>query len=201
MNVELSERVRESRQAIAEVFRNPALRRINLALAGSVVGDWAYAVGGSVFAYRAGGATAVGVFGVARYTSMSVAAPFMSTLADRIDRKQVMVVADLLRFVLVGVAALVIAAGGPAMVVYVLGILTSVVGTAFRPAQMALLPRLANHPGELTAANVASSTIESIGFFAGPAIAGLLLALTDVPIVFGFNAVTFLWSGVLVATM
>ena len=66
---------------------------------------------------------------------------------------------------------------------------------------MALLPSLATHPGELTAANVAASTIESVGFFAGPAIAGALLAFTDVAVVFGFNALTFLWSAFLVATM
>ena len=85
------------------------------------------------------------------------------------------------------------------MVVYALGVATAIAATAFRPAQMALLPQLATHPAELTAANVASSTIESVGFFAGPAVAGVLLAVADVPVVFGFNALTFLWSAGLVA--
>lgn len=198
---ELTEQLGESRAALAEVFRNPGLRRLNLALAGSVMGDWAYAVGVSVYAYRQGGATAVGVFGVVRYLSMAAASPFTSMLADHLDRRRVMVVADLLRFALVAGAALVIAADGPAMAVYGLGLLTSLAATAFRPAQMALLPQLARHPRELTAANVASSTIESVGFFAGPAVAGLLLAVADVEIVFGFNAATFLWSGALVALL
>jgi MFS family permease len=198
---ELAERLGESKAAIAEVFRNPGLRKVNVALAGSIMGDWAYAVAVSVYAYRHGGATAVGVYGVARYISMAVASPFTSMLADRYDRKHVMVVADGIRFVLVAVAALVIAADGPSLVVYALGLLTSLAGTAFRPAQAALLPKLANHPAELTAANVAASTIESVGFFAGPAVAGTLLALADVAIVFGFNAATFLWSGLLVTTL
>ena len=199
MESELRERLRESKEALAEVFRNPGLRRINLALAGSVMGDWAYAVGVSVYAYSQGGATAVGVFGVVRYLSMSVIGPFTAMLADHHDRRRVMVVADLLRFALVAIAALVIAADGPAMVVYALGVATAIAATAFRPAQMALLPQLATHPAELTAANVASSTIESVGFFAGPAVAGVLLAVADVPVVFGFNALTFLWSAGLVA--
>jgi MFS family permease len=197
----MSESIRESRTALAEVFRNPGLRRVNVALAGSIMGDWAYAVGVSVYAYSEGGATAVGVFGVARYVSMALVTPFTSMLADRFDRKRVMVAADAVRVLLVATAALVIAADGPALVVYGLGILTSLAGTAFRPAQMALLPHLATHPEELTAANVASSTIESIGFFAGPAVAGGLLALAGVDIVFGFNAATFLWSGLLVASL
>jgi MFS family permease len=198
---ELTQRLAESRNALAEVFRNPGLRRINLALAGSIIGDWAYAVGVSVWAYRQGGATAVGVFGVARYVSMAIASPFASMLADHHDRRRVMVISDAIRFALVALAAAAIALDGPAAVVYGAGLVTALVSTAFRPAQMSLLPRLANHPGELTAANVAASTIESVGFFAGPAMAGGLLALTDVEVVFGFNALTFLWSGALVLSL
>lgn len=201
MENELTQRLAESRSALAEVFRNPGLRRINLALAGSIVGDWAYAVAVSVWAYRQGGATAVGVFGVARYVSMAIASPFASMLADRHDRRRVMVISDAIRFLLVAFAGVVIAADGPAALVYASGLVTSLVATAFRPAQMSLLPKLANHPGELTAANVAASTIESVGFFAGPAMAGGLLALTDVEVVFGFNALTFLWSAALVLSL
>jgi MFS family permease len=198
---ELTTRLAESRSALAEVVRNPGLRRLNLALAGSVVGDWAYAVAVSVWAYRHGGATAVGLFGVARYVSMAIAAPFASMLADHHDRRRVMVISDAIRFVLVAFAGVVIATDGPVALVYGAGLVTSLVATAFRPAQMSLLPKLANHPGELTAANVAASTIESVGFFAGPAMAGALLALTDVEVVFGFNALTFLWSGAMVLSL
>lgn len=201
MSSELAERLGESKAAMAEVFRNPGLRKINVALAGSVMGDWAYGVAVSVYAYGQGGATAVGVYAVVRYVAMAVAGPFTAVLADRFDRKLVMVLADGVRFVLVAVAALVIAADGPAVAVYGLGLVTGLASTAFRPAQAALLPKLANHPGELTAANVASSTIESLGFFAGPAVAGLLLTLADTAVVFGFNAATFLWSGLLVASL
>ena len=109
-----------------------------------------------------------------------------------------MISADLLRAVLVVVAAGVIFLDGPALVVYALAIVTALAGTPFRPAQAALLPGLARDSGELTAANVASSTIESIGFFAGPALGGLLLAVADIPVVYLFNAATFLWSAALV---
>ncbi|HEU5083515.1 MAG TPA: MFS transporter [Acidimicrobiales bacterium] len=176
------------------MFRNPGLARVNVALAGSVIGDWAYGVAVSVYAYLEGGATAVGVLGVVRYVSSAIVAPFASTLADRYDRKRIMVRADLVRFALVsGVTALALV-DGPALVVYALAVLTTVVATAFRPAQASLIPKLARHPDELTAANVASSTIESLGFFAGPALAGVLLAVTGLEVVFGFNALTFLWS-------
>ncbi|MFN8022911.1 MAG: MFS transporter [Acidimicrobiales bacterium] len=194
----LGEQFRESRAAIAGVVRNPGLRRLNVALVGSVIGDWAYAVAASVYAYSQGGATAVGLIGVARYVLVAVVAPFASLLADRLDRRRVMIVVDLVRGALVLTAAAIIETDGPAIAVYVLAIVVALVGTPFRPSQAALLPQLAEHPDELTAANVASSTIESVGFFVGPALAGLLLAVTDPAAVYAFDALTFVWSAVVV---
>ncbi len=129
---------------------------------------------------------------------MALIGPFAATLADRLSRKRVMIVTDLIRAALVVVAAIVIAVDGPALVVYVLATLTSITATAFRPAQAALLPQLARTPGELTAANVSASTIESIGFFAGPALGGLLLAVADIPVVYAVNAATFVWSAAMI---
>lgn len=195
---EIQESLRESRTALRDVFRNRNLRRLNLAFAGSVIGDWAYGVAASVYAYRQGGVAAVGVLEVVRFVSMAILAPFAALLADKFDRKRVMISADAVRVVLILAAAMLIEFGGPPLSVYVLAVVTSVVGTAFRPALAALMPSLANHPGELTAANVASSTIESIGFFIGPAIGGLLLAVADIATVYVFNAATFVWSALLV---
>jgi MFS family permease len=188
------EQVSEAGSSLREVFRNPGLRKVNIALAGSVAGDWAYAVAVSVYVYQKGGATAVGVLGVIRYVSMALVLPSASSLADRFDRRRVMIGSDLVRMVLVAIAAVVIETGGPEMVVYALAVATSLAATPFRASQAALLPKLATHPGELTAANVASSTIESLGFFVGPALAGVLLALTDIATVYAFDAVTFAWS-------
>ncbi|HEX9259092.1 MAG TPA: MFS transporter [Acidimicrobiales bacterium] len=190
--------LRESRVAVGQVFRNPALRRLQLAFAGSVMGDWAYAVAASIYAFEQGGAKAVGILGVIRYVLISVVMPFAATLADRLPRKLIMISVDLARAAIIAIAALVIASDGPAMVVYALAILGSVASTPFRPAQGALLPTLARNPGELTAANVSSSTIESVGFFTGPAIAAFLLSATSIPWVYLFDSITFVWSAVLV---
>lgn len=194
----IAEELADSRQAITRVFRSPSLRRLNLALVGSVIGDWAFAVALSVYAFRSGGATALGVISVVRYLTMALLAPFMATLADRYDRRRVMVASDVVRVLLVAAAAAIVIADGPAVPVYALSIVVGVVGLVFRPAQAAILPSLASSPTELTAANVASSTINSVGFFVGPAVAGLLLAIADIGVVFAFDAVTFAWSAVMV---
>jgi MFS family permease len=190
----LGSKLRESGRALASVFSNPGLRRVQLAFVGSIVGDWAYAIAVAVYAYDQGGPAAIGLLGVVRYLSMALVLPLASTLADRYPRKWVMLVSDVLRAALVLVAAGVIAADGPPLAVYGLAIVTALVGTIFRPAQAALLPGLARDPGELTAANVASSTIESVGFFLGPALGGLLLAVADIQTVYVVNAATFIWS-------
>ena len=194
----MTDNARASFRALTDVFRNPALRRLESAFAGSVVGDWAYAVAVSVYAYDQGGPGAVGLLAVVRYLLMAVVTPLTATLADRLPRRAVMISADLVRAALVVIAAGVIFSDGPALLVYGLAIITWLAGTPFRPAQSALLPGLARDSGELTAANVASSTIESVGFFAGPALGGLLLAVADIPVVYLFNAATFVWSAALV---
>jgi MFS family permease len=191
------EQVREATGAFAKVFRNRELRRINIAFAGSVIGDWAYSIAISVWAYQHGGATAVGVLGVARYVSLALCSPVAASLADRYSKKGVMVASDVIRAGLVALAAALIAADAPRLVVYALALLASVVGTAFRPAQASLLPRLAKDPHELTGANVVASTIESTGFFVGPALAGVLLATTELWVVLMFNTATFVWSAMI----
>ena len=190
----VAEQLRESASSFGGVFKNRNLRRINLALGGSVIGDWAYTTAIAVWAYREGGATAVGLFGVVRYVTMVFVGPLLATLADRYPKKRVMVGADVVRAVIVFGAVALIALDGPSLAVYAFALATAWAGQAFRPAQASLLPSLAANPQELVGANVVASTIESVGFFLGPAIAGLLLAVADVEIVLAFNALTFVWS-------
>jgi MFS family permease len=189
----------ESGQAFREVFRNQALRRIELAWAASIVGTWAYGIAVIVYAYEQGGATAVGVVGLARWFAAALASPFAALLGDRYDRRWVMAGSDVARAALIAGAALAVFADAPPILVYVLAGLVSVASTAFRPAEAALIPSLARTPEELTAANVAASTIESVGIFAGPAIGGLLLATAGTGVVFLVTGAAMLWSALLIA--
>ncbi len=191
-------RLRTAATSLGESFANPSLRRLQLAWLGSAIGNWAYVVALSVYAYQAGGAKAVGLICVIRLVPAALVSAPLATLADRYPRRRVMIGADLARAVLMVVAAVVIASDGPAPVVYGVVVVATMVGVTFRPAQSALVPRLARTPAELTAANVTSSTIDGVASFAGPALGGLLLAITSIELVFAANALTFVWSAVLV---
>jgi hypothetical protein len=62
-----------------------------------------------------------------------------------------------------------------------------------------MLPSLASTPEELTAANVTFSSVESISLFVGPALGGLLLAVTSESVVFLVAAAGAAFAAFLVA--
>lgn len=64
----VAEAVRQTGTSLSTVFRNPGPRRLNLAFAGSAIGDWAYATAIVVWAYEVGGVTAGGIWGTVRAT-------------------------------------------------------------------------------------------------------------------------------------
>jgi MFS family permease len=197
----LKERLRDSAKAFQDVFRNPNLRRLELAWGSLVMGHWAYLVAVGVFAYLEGGAAAVGVLVVIRTIPAALVAPFTASLADRYSRKTVMIVSDLIRGSLVAGAAACVFLDSPAEVVYAIAGLAMIAGTPFRPALAALTPSLARTPEELTAANAVVSTLESIGRFVGPALAGVLLATWSAGVVFLLTAFTFFLSALFVGRL
>ena len=92
------------------------------------MGHWTYVVGLSVYAYEQGGTTAVGIISVLRLLPAAIASPFLATLADRYRRERVMMGTDLIRAALMALAAVVIATGGPPLIVYAVVVLTNLVG-------------------------------------------------------------------------
>jgi MFS family permease len=187
-----------SLQAFRKVFANPRVRNLQIAGAGSTLGIWAYGVALPVYAYHAGGARAVGLLFFARFVLAALAGPLLGVVADRWSRRRVMLSADLLRCgTLAGMTA-VASAGGNAYAIYVLAVTSTVIGVAYAPAQAALMPSLVSSPDELTAANVVANTVSSVGMFAGPALGGVLLALSGPAAVFALTASLNLWSAAFV---
>jgi MFS family permease len=154
-----------------------------------------------VYAYHAGGARAVGLLFFARFVFAAIAAPWLGVAADRWSRRRLLLLTDLIRAGLCGGMTAVAVAGGHAYAVYVLAVMSSVASVAYTPAQGALLPSLVDTPEELTAANVVSNTISSLGMFAGPALGGVLLALSGPAAVFAFNGALLIWSAAFVVQL
>jgi MFS family permease len=195
----LGDRFGDAARSFSRVFRNPNIRRLEGAWAVSIIAYWAYGIALAVLAYEEGGAPAVGLVGLVRFIPSAIASPFVAMLGDRYRRELVIVVAELLRAGLVALTVVVVVMDGPFALVLLLSALAAIAYSAEGPAESALLPSLATTPAELTAANVTSSTIESLGIFGGPAIGGLLLAATSPEVVFAAAAVAFTLSAFLVS--
>ncbi len=181
------------------MFRNANLRRLLVAQTGSLLGHWGFTVGLGVWAFAEGGVELVGIAAFVRIAPASVAAPVAGVLADRFRRERVLLVTDLARAALLAMIAIAVATDAPPVAVLVPLAVASVLHSAFLPAKSALLPTLTRSPEELTAANAVSSTIESLGMFAGPGIGALILLISSPAAVFALSAVLLLWSAAFVA--
>ena len=166
-------------EAVAGVMRSRDLRRLQLGWAAYFLVDGILMVGLSVWAFRHGGTSAVGLVGLARLLPGAVALPFGAWAADRFPRRRVVT----LVFLVMTAAQLAIAGAlawdTPAAVIYVLIAVNSIVGTPYRPAHLALAPLVARSPAELVAMNVTAGTLEGVVTFVGPALAALLLLSVD----------------------
>ena len=171
--------------AVQDVFRNRDLRRLELAWGGFFVVEWASLLAVSVWAYGHGGASAVGLVGLLRMLPAAVALPFGAAVADRFPRHRVLVVVYVAQALLVAGVATVIAAGGPSSLTYLLIALVGVAAAPCRPAQLAFAPVLARTPEELVAANVTQMTFEGRATLLGPALAGVVLAVSGPPAALG----------------
>jgi MFS family permease len=171
--------------------RNPALGRL---LAGefiSGIGDWLYLVAILVVVYaESNSPVLLGIIGAARilpYVLLSVPA---GMVADRFDRRMVLLVTDVARGVIMIGLAVAVSLGSPTWVIIALSILAACFSTFFGPAIGALLPSLVDER-DLGTANSAWATLDNVAFIIGPAIAGILLASGGLGVAFVINAASF----------
>ncbi|HEX7197560.1 MAG TPA: MFS transporter [Candidatus Limnocylindria bacterium] len=175
-----------------ELFRrNHALARL---LAGefiSGIGDWLYLVAVLVVVYaESNSAVLLGIVGAARilpYVLLSVPA---GIVADRFDRRMVLLVTDVARGILMLVLVAAVLVDVPTIVIVALSILAACFSTFFGPAIAALLPMLVDE-SDLGPANSAWATLDNVAFILGPALAGILLAGGGLEFAFLLNAVSF----------
>jgi MFS family permease len=161
------------------VLRNPSLRRVESAflLFNAVeFGTWVAIL---LYAYGASGPELVGVVALAQLLPAALVAPIAATLADRFDRRRVLVAGYLVQAATFGATSAGMLLGAPPLVVYAAAAAAASSLTITRPAQGALLPSLARTPEELTATNGLSGTVEGAGVLLGPLVAaGILVVAT-----------------------
>jgi MFS family permease len=195
----LSGLVHDRLDAARAVLSEPDLRRLNVAYACAQLGGWIWFVAISVYAYRQGGASEVALMTAVRLAPTVIAAPFAGVLADRFERRRVMIAVELIVAVAMSVAGLLVLENWTAAGVYAAVAVASLAETAVDPARAALLPSLTKTPEQLTAANALEATIDGGALTLGPAIGGLLLSASSVQAVLFVSAAAALVAATLVA--
>src|SRR6266576_6235511 len=185
--------------ALPALARNENLRRVELAWGASIAAEWTHFVALGVFAYNAGGASAVGIAGLVRMLPAAFVAPFAATLGDRFRRERFLVVVSLAGAAALGGSAAAYFFSRSELIVFALAGVVGVTSTIFRPALQATLPSLARSPEELIAANGATSTLEGLGTLVGPLVAGVLVSVADPGVVFLVASAALLSAAALLA--
>ena len=179
---------------IRAALRYPAFRRLLTALAVSQIGDWLYNLALVVLVYdRTHSAAWAGVTTAARVVPVVALGPLGGVLADRFDRRRIMIVSDLARMGLMVLLAAVAAARLPILLAPLIAATATAFSAPYLPCVAAVTPRVVDD-ADLPGANAARSAVAGLGIIVGPALGGLLLLLGSPAFAFALNAVTFgLW--------
>ena len=181
-------------QAGGSLFGNPRFLKLWIGQGISFVGDAISLVAMVILVVRiTGSASAVGGLLFARFVPM-LASPLVGVMADRFDRRVILVASDLSRAVLViGV----IFVRDP-LALYALVFLMGVARLFFNPTIRAAFPSVVGG-GDLTRANAIISGTFSVSIAVGPALGGLLVATVGLDAAFLLDAASYVVSAVFLA--
>ncbi|HEY3163826.1 MAG TPA: MFS transporter [Candidatus Limnocylindrales bacterium] len=177
-----------------QLLQNRPLSRLLLGEFVSGIGDWLYIIAIFVVIYReSGDAALVGTFGGIRLLPYVVLSVPAGVVADRFDRRMVLLVSDLFRGSLMVLMAIGISVGASTLLIAALAICAAGGSSFFYPALGAYLPSLVTDERQLGPANSAWASLQNVSYIIGPAIGGVVLALGSVQAAFIINALTFVF--------
>jgi MFS family permease len=175
-------------------LRDHAFRRIFAASFVSQTGDWFQITGRALLVYQiTGSAAALGVIYVASFVPMLLLTNVGGVIADRFDRRRIMIVCQVLSMLgALAMAALAASDTATLLNVSAISVFLGVVMAVTAPANSALLPMIVE-PEHLTSAISLNSSVNSAARVVGPLLAGLMLPLVGLTWLFLLNAASFLF--------
>jgi len=159
----------------------------------SQLGDWFNTV--AVFALLldlTGSATAVAWMMIVQFLPVALVGPMAGVVVDRIDRRRLMIAADLIRGVLI-LGLLLVRETDQIWIAYVVMALTVSASAFFEPARTATIPSITS-AAELMPANALASAAWSAMLAIGASVGGLVTAVAGKNVAFVVNAASFFVS-------
>jgi MFS family permease len=185
-----------------EVLRERGFRLLLGAQGVSMFGDRMVAIALAFAVLELDGTpTDVGLVLAARTFPLVACLLLGGVVADRISRRSVMVVSDVVRLASQGLLAGLLISGSAE--IWMLAVLSGVTGAAggfFNPAAVGLLPGIVS-ARHLQQANGIRATVYSVSEIAGPLVAGLLVAGFGAGWALGIDAATFAASAAFLAAL
>lgn len=181
---------------------NSNIRNLWLGQVISEIGDWLNNVAVLALALRLAGpgrqGIAIAIYAVARHLPLFVFGPIAGVVVDRVDRRRVMIAADMARAVL---ALGFLAAGrfSSLAVIYAVGAAMFSVSAFFNAAKRASVPNLTDGFDELLSANSLTTSTTAATIAVGSAIGGIIATFGGRDTVFIINALTFAISAFLIS--
>ncbi len=177
--------------------RNRDFRYLWLGQVVSQLGDWFDTIALFTLVLKlTGSGKAVGLVLVARFLPSVVLGPLSGVLADRFDRRRIMIASDVAR-ALVVLGFLFVRSPEHVWLVYVLTVLQLAFSAFFEPARSAALPSIVAER-DLVAANAISSVTWSAMLTLGAAVGGPVTDWFGTDVAFLIDSLTYLLSAVLV---
>jgi MFS family permease len=179
------------------VKHNTDYRRLWLAQIVSNFGDWfgLLAVYAIIIRYS-GSELLLGLIIVVKMLSLAFSSPIAGFLTDRFNRRQLMIISDVARGILV-LGFILITTADLLWLAYVITAVQMVFSAIFEPAKTSSIPNVTT-PKELVIANILSAASWSIIFTTGMAVGGFATAYLGTDLVFVINAITYGISGIFI---
>jgi MFS family permease len=185
------------RASVSLLRRNGDFRRLYLASVISLGGDWFLLVALFGLVLRLWGPVAIGFLVGAQEIPFFLMSPVGGVLADRVDRKRLMVVCDAVRAVLC-LGFLLVRDANTIWAAFVLLAAISSFSAAFDPASGAALPNVVE-PEDLAVANALNGSVWGTMLAVGAALGGLVAATLGRDAAIAIDAASFALSGLLIA--
>lgn len=177
------------------------VRRIVAMEVVSGVGDGVFWVGMiSALLDRGAGTGGFAIAAVARLGPRALMSLPAGFIADRVDRRRLLVMLDLARAALMVVLAGAVAADASIPVLVLIVALSYTLASPYRPALTAALPAVAGER-ELSSTNALISTVRQLVTFVGLVVGSAFVEWTSSSIAFLANGATFVLSGLLVGSV
>ncbi len=175
------------------VSGNPNFRRLWFGDIVSLLGDWFNTIAiYSIVERLSGSPFAMGLVFVVKLLPFALASPLAGLIADRFNRRRLMLAADLVRAILV-LGFLFVRSQDDLWLLYVLSALQVAVGAVFLPARSASVPNIVTER-ELMTANALMSATWSVLLAVGAALGGFATQWFGEQAVFAIDSATYVVS-------